>query len=450
MDAAGINGTYELVATAPEDLDVRLNQLVHDFDGFNITIPYKQQVMAVLDRIDPEAAWIGSVNTVVRSAKTAADPSLTPIDSNAIETIGYNTDLAGFLADAPPMAGRRVLILGAGGVCRTLAFAAGRQQARTIRFLVRHLDKAQPLVDAVTAAFPSCVVELTDDPANCFDPQVATPPDDRWVLLNGTPVGMWPHTGGLPVQMDLLDHVQAVYDTIYNPYATRLVLAAQARGVPAKGGLGMLVNQALLAQQIWNPDVTFPADVGKSMLGDLAAEIYHHSPLTLVLAGFMGSGKSRLGRELSAHLGWPLVDLDKYIEQHDGRTIPEIFATDGEATFRTLERESLAQVLAAGHCQILATGGGALLSDEAKAIVRAHPALVIYLDASLETIDRRVGDGSGRPLIAGGERERMARLYEFRRPLYEHLADLTVDADQAIEVKVDTIITAMGLGGPQQ
>ncbi len=440
MAEAGIEGTYELVATAPENLDEQLKGLVRDFTGFNITIPYKQQVMAVLDRIDPEADRIGSVNTVAHNLD----------EKGAWLTTGYNTDLEGFLADAPPMAGQRILILGAGGVCRTLAFAAGQQQARTIRFLVRHADKAKPLADAVAAAFPACVVEVTDNASSCFEAGQETSPEDRWVLLNGTPVGMWPHTGGIPIPSSLLDHVQAVYDTIYNPYATRLVLAAQARGIPAKGGLGMLVNQALLAQKIWNPAVDFPADVGRAILGDLAAEIYRHSPLTLVLAGFMGSGKSRLGRELSAHLGWPLVDLDKFVEQRDGRTIPEIFAADGEATFRALEREALRTVLAADHCQILATGGGALLSEEAEAIVRAHPALVIYLDASLETIDHRVGDGSGRPLIAGGERERMARLYEYRRPLYEHLADLTLDADQALEVKIDKIINTMGLGGQQK
>lgn len=440
MAEAGVEGTYELVATAPENLDAQLQCLVRDFTGFNITIPYKQQVMAVLDRIDPEAARIGSVNTVARQLDESGNPT----------TTGYNTDLEGFLADAPPMAGQKVLILGAGGVCRTLAFAACQQKARKICFLVRHTDKARTLADAVGQAFPDMAIEITDNPTSCFQAGRETPPEDRWVLLNGTPVGMWPNTGGMPVPADLLDHVQAVYDTIYNPFATRLVLAAQSRGIPAKGGLGMLVNQALLAQKIWNPDVSYPDGIGQAILSDLAAEIYRHSPLALVLAGFMGSGKSRLGRELSEQLGWPLVDLDKLIEQRDGRTIPEIFAADGEATFRTLEREALDVVLAANHCQILATGGGALLSDGAEAIVRAHPALVIYLDASLDTIGQRVGDGSGRPLIAGGERDRLARLYEYRRPLYEHLADLTVDADQALEIKIDRITTAMGLGGQQK
>ena len=317
MDLAGIDGTYELVATAPEDLDAQLARLVRDFSGFNITIPYKQSVMTVIDRIDPDAARIGAVNTV---ACTAAKPSAE--SQKTTTTTGYNTDLEGFLADAPPMAGRKVLIVGAGGVCRTLAFAAGCQAARTIRFLVRHAAKARPLADAIAAAFPDCLVEITDDPGSCFEQGQPTPPDDRWTLLNGTPVGMWPHTGEMPVPAELLDHVQAVYDTIYNPYATRLVLAAQARGIPAKGGLGMLVHQALLAQEIWNPAVAFPDSAAQSILAGLAAEIVRNSPLTLVLAGFMGSGKSRVGRELSAHLNWPLVDLDHLIEQRSGTHHP--------------------------------------------------------------------------------------------------------------------------------
>ncbi len=144
---------------------------------------------------------------------------------------------------------------------------------------------------------------------------------------------------------ELLDHVQAVYDTIYNPFATRLVLRAQSRGIPARGGLGMLVSQALLAQRIWNPSAAFPADAKDLVLSGLAAEIYRQSPLTLVLMGFMGSGKSRVGRELSAKTGWPLVDLDHWIEEKADCTIPEIFAAEGEAAFRDLERQSLDEVL---------------------------------------------------------------------------------------------------------
>ena len=433
MALAGIAGTYELLAIPPEEITGRLPEFLQAFDGLNVTIPHKQVVKASLEEIDPLAEQIGAVNTISCPAQGRIS--------------GYNTDLEGFLSDAPELFGRRVLILGAGGVCRTLAFAAGLKGATQIRFLVRHAQKAQPLAETIAAAFPACGVDVTTDPSTCFSPEQPTPRADRWVLLNGTPVGMWPHTGSVPVPDELLDHVQAVYDTIYNPFATRLVLRAQSRGIPAKGGLGMLVSQALLAQRIWNPSAAFPADAKDSVLSGLTAEIYRQSPLTLVLMGFMGSGKSRVGRELSAKTGWPLVDLDHWIEEKAGCTIPEIFAAEGEAAFRDLERQSLDEVLSTRRCQILATGGGALLSEAAQAILYNHPALVIYLDASLEMIEQRVGDGSGRPLIAGQDRDRLVQLYDSRRPIYRSLADFVVNADLPLEYKLDSIIATLGLGG---
>ncbi|MDD2533217.1 MAG: shikimate kinase [Eubacteriales bacterium] len=429
---AGLSGSYELLPTAPENLQTQLRHLIQDFDGFNITIPYKQDVMSVLDQIDPLAQQIGAVNTVVRNA--------------AGQTIGYNTDLEGFLADAPELANQRVLILGAGGVSRTLAFAAAMRGAKEILILARNLEKANRLAAAVLACYPNCPIAITDEPNRAWS-SVLPDAAARWVILNGTPLGMWPKMGALPISEAIIAQAQAVYDTIYNPYATKLVLIAQAHGIPAKTGLGMLVNQAILAQQRWNPQAEISLAAASEIAQELTAEIYRHSPLTLILVGFMGSGKSRLGRELAASLGWPLIDLDAQVEKAAKRTIPELFATAGEPAFRLLERTALDQALQAEHCQILATGGGALLSPEAQSIVRAHPALVIYLDASLQTIEHRVGDGAGRPLIAGGERERLAKLYEIRRPIYATIADLTIDADQALETKLKRITSILGLGG---
>jgi shikimate kinase len=270
------------------------------------------------------------------------------------------------------------------------------------------------------------------------------------VLLNGTPAGMWPHTGDMPVPPALLDHVEAVYDTIYNPLATRLVLTARQRGIPARGGLGMLVRQALVAQQIWHPEAVFPVTIVQDILAEMAQVVYQHSPMTLVLTGFMGSGKSRLGLELADRTGWPLVDLDQRIVETAGRSIPDIFATDGEAFFRSLECRHLAEVLQNPRCQILATGGGALLSDEAQAILYAQPVRIVYLDANLETVKRRVGDGHGRPMLSSGDSEAMARLLAMRRPIYEKLADLTIQADRPLLEKTNLIIDLLGLGGQSQ
>lgn len=432
MDKAGISGSYELLATPLEDLPKRLDHLIQAYDGFNITIPYKQDVMAVIDQIDPLAKQIGAVNTVARTPDG--------------RTIGYNTDLEGFLLDAPVLTGQNVLILGAGGVSRTLAFAAARAAARSITILARNAQKAQLLLQSIEKIFPETQIAAVSDPDRCI---LQEPLDvrDRWVILNGTPLGMWPKTGALPIPVELLEQAQSVYDTIYNPYATRLVLAAKARGIPAKTGLGMLVNQAILAQQYWHPDSPISLDWAPSLTAELTRQIYSHSPMTLVLTGFMGSGKSRIGRELSALLNWPLIDLDHLIETRAGQTIPEIFALQGEEAFRALEQQLLEEILTTDHCQILSTGGGALIAKDAQTIARSHPTLIIYLNASLDTIERRVGDGSGRPLIAGGDRSRLLELYQTRRPVYASLADLTIDADQPLKTKLNQILSSLGFGG---
>ncbi len=157
--------------------------------------------------------------------------------------------------------------------------------------------------------------------------------------------------------------------------------------------------------------------------------------------------RSRLGRELAAKIVWPLVDLDQRVEETAGRTIPEIFASQGEEAFRLIEQACLEDCLAAGRCQILATGGGALLSESAQAILKRHPVLVVFLDASLATIESRVGDGAGRPLLAGRDREHLARLYAERRPVYARLADLTISADRPLSEKLDAIVANLELGG---
>ena len=419
LQAAGLPGTYELIDLPPAELVSRAPELLDRLAGFNCTIPYKEAILPFLDALDPAAAAIGAVNTVWQRR-------------------GYNTDMAGFLADCPPLAGRRVLILGAGGVSRTLACAAAASGA-AITLLARRPRQAEALAASLLTAWPGCQVTCPVSLDSWLETKPFAANDPRpWILLNGTPVGMWPDTGGMPFPAEWLGAFSFVYDTIYNPAATRLVLAARSRGVAARNGLGMLVGQAAAAERIWHPDADFSADICGRLLRRLPQAILHQSPLTLILIGYMGSGKTTAGRLLAKQLDLAFVDLDQSIEAATGQTIPEIFAARGEPAFRRLEQEQLAKVLRHSRGQVLATGGGALLDPAAEAIVRAAPALVIFLDVPLDVMRGRIGSGEGRPLLYEQGDDRFTSLYRQRRPRYQALADLQVEGvdSQAIAAAV--------------
>jgi shikimate dehydrogenase len=438
----GQEGSYALYDTPPERLGETVARLRGELAGWNCTIPHKRAILAYLDAIDPAAARYGAVNTVRNRA-------------GRLE--GFNSDGPGFRA-ALAAAGLRLdvdlaLVVGAGGVARMLAFEAALEGAETW-VAARDLAKAEALRDETAhalggrtdAGVPVRIraVALSDLPA-------AVASGVRFgLLLQATPVGMWPETAGLPVPLDVLDGVDAVYDTIYNPLATRLVLAARRRGIPAAGGLGMLVEQGAVSFRLWNPDLPDPLPPGDparvSLHAALRRAILSRSPLNLVLAGFMGSGKTTVGQALARHLDVEFIDLDALVEQRTGRTVPDLFRDAGEPAFRRLEREALASLACPDRTRIVATGGGALLSDEAVALVREGRGLTVLLDASIGAILERVGNGSGRPLLAGPDPEARAKaLWTERRPRYLAAADAVVPADGSVARVVEDVLSALGL-----
>jgi shikimate dehydrogenase len=276
------------------------------------------------------------------------------------------------------------------------------------------------------------------------------------LLLQATPVGMWPDIAGLPVPVGVLDGVDAVFDTIYNPLATRLVLAARRRGLPASGGLGMLVEQAAVSFRLWNPDLPDPlprGGEGRSILDRrLRTALLARSPFNLVLTGFMGSGKSTVGKVLARELDADFVDLDALVEARTGQTVPEIFAERGEAEFRRLEQEALRSLDEPRRLRVVATGGGALLTPESAARVHDGRGLVVLLDASIHAILKRVGSGEGRPLLSGpGAEERARELMLKRRPAYLAAADAVVMAGRPAKQVARSVRMALGLeDGPSQ
>ena len=353
-----------------------------DFKGLNVTIPYKQLALKLCDALSDTARAVGSVNTVVRRA----DGSL----------YGHNTDIGGFIALARragiEIAGRKVVILGSGGTSLTAQAACGRLEARQIVVVSRR--------------GPVDYEALYRDHA------------DTEVLINTTPVGMYPNNGARPADISRLPALTGVLDVIYNPDRTALILDAQARGLPCAGGLYMLVGQAREAAELFT---------GRAIPEAETARIYkllRAQALNLVLIGMPGSGKSSVGRALAEAMRRPFVDCDDEIERRAGKTIPEIFASEGEGAFRALEARVIADV-GKEKGAVIATGGGAILRGENVRALRQN-GVVLWLRRALDALPMQ-----GRPLSKS--REALAAMWRERGPKYLAASDAAIDNDAAFE-----------------
>ncbi len=375
--ALGCEG-YRLIELEPEALGDFLRR--EDIGGLNVTIPYKREVMKYCDEIDPAAEIIGSVNTLVRR-----DGRLT----------GYNTDIDGFLYTLRragiSLKGKKVLILGSGGASLTARAAAKTEGARQVVVVSRAGE---------------------DNYENLPDRH-----GDAEVLINTTPVGMWPKLEGSPVDLRLLPKLTDVADVIYNPGRTNLLLQAEELGLRRAGGLPMLVQQAKRAEELFF-DRAIPDAETEKITAQLRREMTN-----IVLVGMPGSGKTTVGQELARLSGKPFVDLDGEIVKKAGRPIPEIFAQEGEGAFRKIENEVLAEVCAKSG-QVIATGGGAVLWSENRSAMR-RTGRVYRLRRRLEDLSTE-----GRPLSQAGRLEEMERV---RGPLYAAAADRDIWNDKSPE-----------------
>lgn len=384
---------YRLIELEPEALGDFLRR--KDIGGLNVTIPYKRDVMAFCDVIDEGAKAIGSVNTLVRRGG---------------KLYGYNTDIDGFLymlrRARISLMGKKVVVLGSGGASLTAQAAARRAGARKI------------------------VVVSRSGPDNYENlPQRH---GDAEVLVNTTPVGMWPDMAGRPVDLALFSRMEAVADIIYNPVRTELLLQAEEidrdfhrmsdaprdvlvnaglRPIRYTGGLPMLVRQAVRAEELFF-DRSIPDSETERILAGLWQE-----RTNIVLVGMPGCGKTTVGQELAQLSGRPFVDLDKRIVDSAGASISEIFAQEGEETFRHLESLVLDDVCTQGG-QVIATGGGAVLQAENRAAMR-RTGRVYFLRRDLAQLPK-----DGRPLSQSGD---LAEMYRLREPLYRAAADAEID-----------------------
>ena len=345
---------YRLYEKEPEEVEgfLRAGFESGDFDFLNVTIPYKQTVFELCDELSPMARKLGNVNFVTRTA----DGKLK----------GDNTDAFGvgrlLEANGIDVRGWNCAILGAGGAAMTVKAVLEERGAKRVTFVRRGEEPAQ---------------------------------DDE-LIVNATPVGMFPDVDSVRVDISRYAHCKAVLDLVYNPSPTRFVREALACGKIAADGMVMLIAQAYRAFQL-------------SQSNNRTIE----QSKNLFLYGPPASGKSTWAKRIAAATGWALIDLDAEIVKVEGRSIPEIFAADGEAGFRTIEKRELKRVV--GGCgQVVALGGGALLDPESRKIAEAAGRVVV-LDCPLETLKTRL-TGGDRPLSA--DTAKLEALVKFRAVHY--------------------------------
>lgn len=374
---------YELKALPPEALGEFLSG--GDFDGMNVTIPYKSDVIPYLDEIDDAARKIGSVNTVVQR-----DGRL----------VGHNTDYAGFLSMAEragiSFAGKKVLILGTGGTSLTAQAVVRDAGASEVVVLSRRGESSY-------ATLPRHL--------------------DSQIIINSTPVGMYPQNGEELIELRRFSRVEGVLDVIYNPLRTRLIDTAERLGIPSSGGLWMLVAQAALASGYFAGERPTESEV----------EAVYRSILTekenIVLVGMPGCGKTTVAGLLAERSGREVIDTDRLVTEAAGMPIPEIFARYGEAEFRRLESEA-AEAAGKRSGVIIATGGGIVL-DPKNRYPLVQNGKVYFLRRETEQLDR-----SGRPLSRGAD---LAEMYRRRLPLYLAISDRAVDNNRTPDMAADEI-----------
>lgn len=380
---------YELFEMEENELEGFLKNT--GINGVNVTIPYKKTVIPYLDRISDNARKIGAVNTV----KRLSDNSL----------YGDNTDYYGFRytleSKNVSISGKKCIILGSGGASLTAKAVLSDMNAASITVISRN------------------GVDNYLNISKHFDAEI---------IVNTTPVGMYPDCGNALIELASFKQCEFVFELIYNPSKTALLLQAEKLGIAYSNGLPMLVAQAKKACEIFT-DTVIPSDKIHSVINSIA-----YKTLNIVLIGMPGCGKTTIGKLLAKKLGREFVDTDVEIVNNYGTSIPQIFATKGEGFFRTLEKNVI-EVCGKQSATVIATGGGAILNEKNIDALRQN-GILVFINRDINNLAR-----NGRPLSQ--KLDELKTMHKTRMPLYKQYADIEIISDASPEVLANRIISTL-------
>lgn len=420
--ASGYDADYIAVDVPPEHLAEAVHLARKKLFGLNLTIPHKKAIIPLLDRVDQSALDLHSVNTVT---------------FDDCKAIGFNTDILGFAEslekDDISLKGKKVLLIGYGGAAAVMGYHCLKEGAE-LYITGRDLNKAELLKQSFLQVFSGVKCKT------CTRKRI---PKDIQIIVNGTPLGMYPHEERTPLYF-LPYKTVYVFDAVYNPPMTALLRLANPRYVKTRDGLYMLVMQAARAQTIWY-GAQFSQSTCDSILrrtyAKMAVRRLHdkHHKRHLVLCGFMGCGKTTVGRKLARLTGLPFVDLDRYLEEKEQMSIPDIFAQYGESYFRELETRYLSELTQRTESMVLSLGGGAVLRPENVTAIKKS-GLLIWLDTPFSRILKNLSNSTTRPLLSKPDKQtETKRLYQTRRPIYRQVSDLRVRSPRLSEVVERTL-----------
>lgn len=385
-ELAGLD--YRKFEREPEELESFVRS--DEWEGFNVTIPYKRDLVAYMDELSPIAERMGNINTVVR----LPDGRLR----------GDNTDYYGFKVLVESLglelAGKKAVVFGGSG-------GAGS----TAMMVLADLGMRAVSIDRSGRN----TYENLDEHA------------DAALAVNCTPVGMFPACPKAPCSLTALPRLEGLVDIVYNPARTALMMEADRLGIPNAGGLLMLVAQAAQAVERYTG-----RSVGRERIAEVTSSLAR-SERNIALIGMPGSGKTRVGQQIAAHLDRPHVDSDWELEQRLGCSCSDYIVDAGEEAFRRAESDCLAQI-AARSGQVISCGGGVVTQPENYDLLRQN-SVIVMLDRPIAELSKK-----GRPL---SQRDGVEALAERRMPLYRSWADIIVTSRESADATAREAIRAL-------
>lgn len=380
------DSTYVITQIPMEDMLGDCSGLLKEYDGFNVTVPYKEKVLKYLQGTSDEAKEIGAVNTVVNQGG---------------DMYGFNTDPFGFesllIHNDVAIKDKVFVVLGSGGASKSVCYILKKRGAKKVIVVTRKDTSEEGYMTY------SALESFKGD-----------------VLVNTTPVGMYPNVDNCPVSENVIANFDTVVDIVYNPVYTELLKAAVRLGKKAVGGLYMLVAQAMKSQEIWQKKIT-DKELYVDIYNALMKEYFQKNGGNIYLTGIMSCGKTVKGKRVARTLGWEFIDADEYIEKISGRTVKQLFA-EGERVFRKWESKAMYELSLRKNI-VVATGGGAILKDENVSAMKLS-GIIVLIERNIEDILNGINTDT-RPLLKDGK-EKLVSIYEARKDRYYATCDVAV------------------------